>query len=81
MSLGWVHAPPAYARELVDLGREIESLERPKAMKRQGQRNDLRTSGSEEQEVPQPSTRAKVAEALGMSEPTYQRAKLRGSSL
>lgn len=57
--------------EWVTIGAAIEELERPKARARQGTRNDL-TSGS-----PEPNVRTDdiVADALGVSSPTYKRAK------
>lgn len=65
--------------ELVDLGLQIEELERPKneARMRAGVRVDPEFSGTQGQSIPPgPSRTARaVGEALGMSAATYKRAK------
>lgn len=61
--------------ELVAIGRMLEELKRPEALSRQGTRTDL-TSGSNEPEVGgSHATRREVAEAVGLSEQAYARAK------
>lgn len=66
--------------ELVNIGLEIERLERPKAQARQGLRHDLHpTSGPAGPDVdkkPEANrTAAVVGDALGVSKNTYKRAK------
>lgn len=60
--------------ELVELGRQIEALEKPAAKQRQGARTDLEHGGK----LPQSSagkTRDKVAAALGVGSKTYEKAE------
>jgi ParB family chromosome partitioning protein len=61
-------------REAVDLGRQLEELERPNAKERQGRRGQERSGKSPEQEEAGQS-RDHVAAAVGMSGRTYEKGK------
>lgn len=60
--------------ELVAIGKKLEEMKRPAAAERQGTRTDL-TSGPSGPEVDSHAVRAEVAEAIGMTEALYKRAK------
>ncbi len=60
--------------EWVEIGKRIEAIEKPKSVERQGKRTDLEHGGN----FPPcdgGKTRDKVAEALGVSGKTYEKAK------
>jgi ParB-like chromosome segregation protein Spo0J len=63
------------ASELYAVGKGLEDLERPSARARQGERNDLATSGSQEPEVATNPTARAVADGLGTSSTTWKRLK------
>lgn len=61
--------------EMVEMGRRLEELEKPKAEERKGQRTDLEPSGNFPPSSDGGKTRDIVGEALGVSGKTYEAAK------
>lgn len=68
---------PMTPGELVSLGLALEQLERPKARERQGRGRwaPSLSSGEDNDGSPPPKTDAVVADAIGMSQTTYHRAR------
>ena len=61
--------------EIVEIGRAIEALEKPKAKERQGTRTDIKEPCGKFPQGSEGKTRDKVGAALGVSGKTYEKAK------
>ena len=59
--------------EIVEIGRAIEALEKPKAKERQGTRTDIKEPCGKFPQGSEGKTRDKVGAALGVSGKTYEK--------